>query len=118
MKKVIRLTESDSNRIVKKVLSEGSTWEGVKGYFRGKGYNYSKYLSEISEILSHKIYKKNNEDTIFAKELVNINENLDKSSADRWQKDQLKELMSEVLQTMSVTRVRLERLSDKVKHLK
>jgi hypothetical protein len=48
------LTESDINRIVNRVINEDlqeSTWEGVKGWFRGKGYYYSKYLAELEDTL-------------------------------------------------------------------
>jgi hypothetical protein len=54
------LTEKDLNRIVKKVVSENKketseglkdTWTGVKGFFRGHGYNYSKNLSKLYNIL-------------------------------------------------------------------
>jgi len=48
------LTKSDIKRIVNRVINEDlqeSTWEGVKGWFRGKGYYYSKYLAELEDTL-------------------------------------------------------------------
>ena len=48
------ITESDINRIVNRVINENlqeSTLEGVKGWFRGKGYYYSKYLAELEDTL-------------------------------------------------------------------
>jgi hypothetical protein len=61
MGKVIRLTESDLERIVKQVIEEQETQEGVfdplvnayqglKGVWRGEGYDYFKYLSSLRGI--------------------------------------------------------------------
>jgi hypothetical protein len=57
--KIRRLTENDLNRIIKKVLeeqeqSEGifdpirDTYTGLKGVWRGEGYDYFKHLSSLS----------------------------------------------------------------------
>lgn len=52
--KTIKLTESDLNRIVKKVLREqeqneglGGVYSGLKGVWRGDGYDYYKYLHSL-----------------------------------------------------------------------
>jgi len=56
--KTIRLTETDINRLVKKVLKEQEQNEGIfdpikdaysglKGAWRGDGYDYYKYLSSL-----------------------------------------------------------------------
>jgi uncharacterized protein YukE len=56
--KTIRLTETDINRLVKKVLieqeqNEGildpikNAYSGLKGAWRGDGYDYYKYLSSL-----------------------------------------------------------------------
>jgi hypothetical protein len=52
--KTIRLTETDINRLVKKVLIEqeqnegiGDVFSGLKGAWRGDGYDYYKYLSSL-----------------------------------------------------------------------
>jgi hypothetical protein len=58
MAKVIKLTESDLENIVRKVIEEQETQEGVfdplvnaaqglKGVWRGEGYDYFKYLSSL-----------------------------------------------------------------------
>lgn len=58
MSKVVKLTESDLENIVKKVIKEQETQEGVfdpvvdtyqgiKGAFKGEGYDYFKYLSSL-----------------------------------------------------------------------
>ena len=52
MGKVIKLTESDLEKIVQKVIEEqetqeglGDIYQGLKGVWRGEGYDYFKYLS-------------------------------------------------------------------------
>jgi hypothetical protein len=112
-----RLNEKDLNKIVKKVLQEGSTWEGVKGWLKGKGYNYSKYLFEIDETLSE-IRSKIIEDSKFMSKLTEIEKNLNKSSADQWQKEDLSELMVEIVDTMDKTNKKLEKLASKIKRMK
>ena len=36
-----KFNENDINRLVKKIINEGSTFAGIKGFFSGDGYNYS-----------------------------------------------------------------------------
>lgn len=61
MGKVIKLTEADLEKIVKQVIEEQETQEGVfdplvnayqglKGVWRGEGYDYFKYLSSLRGI--------------------------------------------------------------------
>jgi hypothetical protein len=57
MGKVIRLTESDLEKIVQKVVKEqetqeglGDIYQGLKGVWRGEGYDYFKYLSSLRGI--------------------------------------------------------------------
>ena len=61
MGKVIKLTEADLENIVRKVIEEQETQEGVfdplvnayqglKGVWRGEGYDYFKYLSSLRGI--------------------------------------------------------------------
>ncbi len=57
MGKVIRLTESDLEKIVQKVIKEqetqeglGDIYQGLKGVWRGEGYDYFKYLSSLRGI--------------------------------------------------------------------
>jgi len=58
MAKVVKLTEADLENIVRKVIEEQETQEGVfdplvnaaqglKGVWRGEGYDYFKYLSSL-----------------------------------------------------------------------
>ena len=46
-----KFNENDINRLVKKIINEGSTFAGIKGFFSGDGYNYSKYKYEINEVV-------------------------------------------------------------------
>lgn len=112
-----KITEKDLNKIVKKVLEEGSTWEGVKGWLKGRGYNYSKYLFEIDETLTD-IRKKIVEDTSFMSKLTEIDKGLMNSSADKWQKEELSELMMDIVETMDKTNKKLEKLATKIKRMR
>lgn len=58
MSKVIRLTEAELNNLVKRVIQEQEMEEGIfdplvnaaqglKGVWRGEGYDYFKYLSSL-----------------------------------------------------------------------
>ena len=61
MAKVIKLTESDLNRLVQRVIEEQemeegifdpivNTYQGLKGVWRGYGYDYFKYLSSLRQL--------------------------------------------------------------------
>jgi hypothetical protein len=93
--KTRKINENDINQIVKKVVNEGSTWAGIKGFFSGKGYNYSKYKYEINEIVSG-IRKKLINDGDLKEKLLKIYDRLDNSSASDRQKDELKDIISEL----------------------
>jgi hypothetical protein len=93
--KTRKINENDINQIVKKVVNEGSTWAGIKGFFTGKGYNYSKYKYEINEIVSG-IRKKLINDDDLKEKLLKIYDRLDNSSANDRQKDELKDIISEL----------------------
>lgn len=58
MSKIIKLTESDLNRLVQRVIEEQemeegifdpvvNAYQGLKGVWRGEGYDYFKYLSSL-----------------------------------------------------------------------
>lgn len=60
--KTIKLTESDINRIVGKIIAENemeegifdsvkNTYQGLKGVWRGEGYDYYKYMSSMKNTL-------------------------------------------------------------------
>ena len=93
--KTRKINENDINQIVKKVVNEGSTWAGIKGFFSGKGYNYSKYKYEINEIVIG-IRKKLINDNDLREKLIKIYNKLDNSSANDRQKDELKDIIAEL----------------------
>lgn len=112
-----RLNENDVEKIVSKVIEEGGTWEGIKGWFRGKGYNYSKYLSEIDDIL-YSVKRKIVNDEKLKSQLEDVSKNLKDSSAEDWQKDELTKLMDDLSDTISKTNNKLERLSIRIKRMR
>ena len=57
MGKVVKLTERELNNIVKRVIQEQEmeegimdTFQGLKGVWRGEGYDYFKYLSNLRQL--------------------------------------------------------------------
>jgi hypothetical protein len=94
-----KFNENDINRLVKKIINEGSTFAGIKGFFSGDGYNYSKYKYEINEVVID-IRKKLITDNELKKKLLEIYDNLDESSANNNQKGQLMDLISKVYYTI------------------
>lgn len=49
-----KITESDIKRISDRINNEGiiDTYRGIKGVFRGEGYEFFKYLSELKSPIS------------------------------------------------------------------
>ena len=85
------ITESDINRIVNRVINEDlqeSTWEGVKGWFRGKGYYYSKYLAELEDTLESLIEKIQNDRRINEK-LESVKTKVESSDMEEFRKKDL-----------------------------
>jgi uncharacterized protein YaaW (UPF0174 family) len=71
-------------------VEEGSTWEGIKGFFRGKGYYYTKYLSQIQDVLE-RLQTKVVEDKKIQLELSKI---LDKVAASSMEDDKKNEVLN------------------------
>jgi hypothetical protein len=83
------LTESDINRIVKRVMNEDlqeSTWEGIKGWAQGKGYYYTKYLTELEYILQD-MEKKIVYDRKLHKKISKLEDKVNSSSMEDDKKD-------------------------------
>lgn len=112
-----KINQKDIDNIVNNIINEGSNWEGIKGWFRGKGYNYSKYLSEINELLFN-IKRKMIQDNNLKKQMDEILTNLEKSSAEGWQKDELKELLTDISETINKTNIKLEKIATKIKKIR
>lgn len=68
----------------------GGTWEGIKGFFRGKGYYYTKYLSQIQDVLE-RLQTKVVEDKKIQLELSKI---LDKVAASSMEDDKKNEVLN------------------------
>jgi hypothetical protein len=108
-----KFNENDINRLVKKIINEGSTFAGIKGFFSGDGYNYSKYKYEINEVVIG-IRKKLITDNELKKKLLEIYDNLDESSANDNQKDELMNLISKLYSTIQNTN---DEINDLIKKL-
>jgi hypothetical protein len=111
--KTRKINENDINQIVKKVVNEGSTWAGIKGFFSGKGYNYSKYKYEINEIVTG-IRKKLISDDELREKLNEIYINLKKSSADDYQKDKLEDFILELDDIIEKANKRIDNLLNNI----
>lgn len=78
MGKIIRLTESDLEKIVKKVIEEqetqeglGDVYQGLKGVWRGYGYDYYKYYSML-RTLTRKLKKLDEPNTKIMTQLTDL----------------------------------------------
>jgi|688.fasta_scaffold01202_43 seryl-tRNA synthetase len=69
-------------------VEEGSTWEGVKGFFKGKGYKYSKYLAEIETLIS-KLRRKVTTDDRLRSEMDELINEITGSNVEDTKKDEL-----------------------------
>jgi hypothetical protein len=108
-----KFNENDINILVKKIINEGSIFAGIKGFFSGDGYNYSKYKYEINEVVIG-IRKKLITDNELKKKLLEIYDNLDESSANDNQKDELMNLISKLYSTIQNTN---DEINDLIKKL-
>jgi hypothetical protein len=103
MKKIFNQTEEEKRTILEmhktaifnnflneSEVEEGSTWEGIKGFFRGKGYYYTKYLSQIQDVLE-RLKIKVVEDKKIQLELSKI---LDKVAASSMEDDKKNEVLN------------------------
>ena len=99
------LTESDINRIVNRVINEDlqeSTWEGVKGWFRGKGYYYSKYLAELEDTLESLREKIQNDRRINEK-LESVKTKVESSDMDEFKKKDLNDTITRIQRILTHT---------------
>jgi hypothetical protein len=126
MKKIFNQTEEEkktilemhkiaisNNQLNESEVGEGSTWEGIKGLFRGKGYYYTKYLSEIQGVLrSLKI--KVAQDKRIESQLNRILEKVTTSSMEDTKRNELINLLTDIdNQLVSAT----QRLEDKIQDI-
>lgn len=69
-------------------VEEGSTWEGIKGFFKGKGYKYSKYMAEIQSLIQ-KLRTKVTTDDRLRSDMDELIDEINSSSMEDTKKDEL-----------------------------
>lgn len=122
-----QLMES-KNGDVKPLLSEmegseseieegGGTWEGIKGFFRGKGYYYTKYLTQIQNLLE-KLKKKIIDDKKIKSDLDEILEDVSESSMSEAKKEQILNILVDIAKSIEIANKSLEAKIEKIKSLK
>lgn len=114
------LTESDINRIVNRVINEDlqeSTWEGVKGWFKGKGYYYSKYLAELEDVLEELEYKINNDRKI-RKKFDEVKLKISESDMEDSQKQELEDIITQISKILNYTDILIQKELYKIYRLK
>lgn len=91
------MKNTDIKRIVRKVINEevneGSTWEGVKGFFSGKGYYYTKYLTELEYVLQD-MEKQILDGSKIQKKLEEIKSKVESSSIEDYKKRDVKTMLN------------------------
>jgi hypothetical protein len=95
----------------------GGTWEGIKGFFRGKGYYYTKYLTQIQNVVE-KLQRKLGDDKKIKADLDEILEDVTESSMEEAKKDKLLDLMVEISEGIESASQLLEMQIQKIKDLK
>lgn len=114
------LKESDINRIVNRVINEDlqeSTWEGVKGWFKGKGYYYSKYLAELEDVLEELEYKINNDRKI-RKKFDEVKLKISESDMEYFQKQELEDIITQISKILNYTDILIQKELYKIYRLK
>ena len=114
------LTESDIKRIVNRVINEDlqeSTWEGVKGWFKGKGYYYSKYLAELEDVLEELEYKINNDRKI-RKKFDEVKLKISESDMEDFQKQELEDIITQITKILNFADILIQKELYKIYRLK
>jgi hypothetical protein len=119
------LTEQDINRIVKKVTKQnyseineglGDTWTGVKGFFRGKGYHYTKNLSKLNNIAQDLAYTEKFLDKIKTK-CENIANDAVKSKMKDDKSDHILDIANEIIQGIEDYNLKMKEISKEIKKI-
>ena len=95
----------------------GGTWEGIKGFFRGKGYYYTKYLTQIQYILE-KLQKKIGSDKKIKANLDEILDDITESSMEDSKKHELLGLVFRINKGIEEATQLLETQIQEIKDLK
>jgi len=104
-------------KVLKEELDENATWEGVKGFFKGKGYYYTKYLTELEYVLED-MGKKLVDDSKIQKKLTKLKEKTDGSSMDSEKKRYINLILSRTQQVIDYTDRMIEHEMNNLKRLK
>jgi hypothetical protein len=103
MGKVIRLTESDLEKIVKKVIEEqetqeglGDVYQGLRGVWRGYGYDYYKYYSMLRN-LTRKLKKLDEPNTKIMTQLSDLKDKVQASKMPEQSKFDLENTIEEAV---------------------
>jgi hypothetical protein len=107
MGKVIRLTESDLEKIVQKVIEEqetqeglGDVYQGLKGVWRGYGYDYYKYYSML-RTLTRKLKKLDEPNTKIMTQLSDLKDKVQSSKMPAQSKFDLENTIEEAVNYFS-----------------
>ena len=117
------ITENDINRIVKKVNNRtetneglGDTWTGVKGFFKGKGYHYTKNLSKLNKITEELEYTEKFLDKIKKKCEDIVDESVNSGMRDQ-KSDHILDLANRIIDTIEYHNSEIKDISDEIKQI-
>ena len=117
------ITENDINRIVKKVNNRtetneglGDTWTGVKGFFKGKGYHYTKNLSKLNSILGDLSYSEKFLDKI-KKKCEDIVDDAANSRMNDTKSDHILEIANKIIEIIETHNEKVKEVSDEIKNI-
>jgi hypothetical protein len=119
------LTEQDINRIIKKVVKEnysetneglGDTWTGVKGFFRGKGYHYTKNLSKLNRVVEELTYTEKYLDKIKKKCEDIVDESVNSGMRDQ-KSDHILDLANRIIDIIEYHNVEVNDISQEIKQI-
>lgn len=117
------LTERDINRIVKKVKNSndineglGDTWTGVKGFFSGKGYYYTKNLSKLNKIAEELMFTERYLDKIKKKCEDIVDESIKSGMRDQ-KSDHILDLANRIIDIIEYHNSEVKDISDEIKQI-
>jgi hypothetical protein len=119
------LTEQDINRIIKKVVKEnysetneglGDTWTGIKGFFKGKGYHYTKNLSKLNRVVEELTYTEKYLDKIKKKCEDIVDESVNSGMRDQ-KSDHILDLANRIIDIIEYHNVEVNDISQEIKQI-
>lgn len=117
------ITENDINRIVKKVNNRvqtneglGDTWTGVKGFFKGKGYYYTKNLSKLNNIAEELIYSEKYLNKIKKKCEDIVDESINSRMNDT-KSDHILDIANKIIEIIETHNQKVSEISDEIKNI-